>query len=160
MKEWQSHQDHSITFGDHALALLDLDHFKDVNDRFGHDVGDAVLVRFCQTVVKSIRRNDLFGRMGGEEFLIFFPNCNLEDAKARLIQVQQDLHELQFADAPGYRCSFSAGVCEMQRGVRLDHAITLADECLYAAKSTGRNCVVDSVTRRKSTRHNPLLKHF
>jgi hypothetical protein len=48
----------------------------------------------------------------------------------------------------------------MQRGVRLDHAITLADECLYAAKSTGRNCVVDSVTRRKSTRHNPLLKHF
>lgn len=158
MEEWQSQQEHSVTFGNHALALLDLDHFKDVNDRFGHDVGDSVLVRFCQTVTKSIRRNDLFGRMGGEEFLIFFPSCTLEDAKAQLLNVQQDLLELHFADAPGYRCTFSAGVCEMQRGVRLDHTITLADGCLYGAKSAGRNRVVDSETCNKNTHAQSVVK--
>lgn len=61
-------------FGDHSLAVLDLDHFKRVNDIYGHDMGDRLLISFCRDVVSHIRNIDMFGRVGGEEFLLFMPN--------------------------------------------------------------------------------------
>ena len=142
LKEWQSQQIGEKAYGDHIVALLDIDHFKGVNDSYGHDAGDTVLVRFCRTVVEGIRLQDLFGRMGGEEFLLFLPGCTTDAAVARIEELQREVRTLRFPDAPRYRCTFSAGLCQMQPDQSLDQLINLADRRLYTAKENGRNRVI------------------
>lgn len=152
IQEWLLSQDARSSSGNHALALLDLDRFKSVNDQFGHDVGDTVLVQFSQTILAGIRRNDLFGRMGGEEFLLFLPHCSLDEATQRLLTLQDDLRRIEFADAPGFRCTFSAGVIRLRTSTALDRAIAAADERLYLAKSQGRDRIVAMPRSRRSMR--------
>ncbi len=126
-----------------VLALLDLDHFKQVNDRYGHAAGDAVLQRFARASELEARAGDLFARWGGEEFLIALPAGDLESAKSLLARLQARMHCMSFDDfAPGLRVSFSAGVAECAHPDHLTSALKQADLALYRAKAEGRARVI------------------
>jgi diguanylate cyclase (GGDEF)-like protein len=127
-----------------AMLLIDLDHFKQINDRYGHQFGDQVLAEFARIVAGSIRAGDLFGRYGGEEFCILLPNTSEEEAQA-----QADRLRLAFeADMTTFLhrrldCTISIGVSESSEvGLGFNQLFAAADRALYAAKQRGRNCVV------------------
>lgn len=129
-------------FGEHSLAVLDLDNFKRLNDFYGHALGDSVLVAFCQKVVSHIRTVDLFGRIGGEEFLLFMPNCCLAAALAKLEGLQA-LVAKRSSNTIDTMLSytFSAGVVSLTADEEINDIIRRADRLLYQAKADGRACV-------------------
>ena len=123
-----------------ALLLLDLDHFKRVNDRHGHAVGDAVLKRFSETVQANLRGSDIFGRWGGEEFLVIAPHLNLNDAVQMAEKLRHAIADAEFESDT--RLTASIGVSEYRPGEPASALIDRADLALYAAKKAGRNRVV------------------
>ncbi|WP_418316226.1 diguanylate cyclase domain-containing protein [Piscinibacter sakaiensis] len=122
-----------------SLAILDLDHFKAVNDTYGHHIGDAVLCAFCKHVNQQIRPPHMLGRLGGEEFLLLMPGTSLAEADTVLERVRRTL---QPADSVPY--TFSGGIAQAGAGEPLALVIERADSALYHAKRSGRDC---SVTR-------------
>ena len=122
-----------------SLAILDLDHFKAINDTHGHHVGDEVLSAFCQHVGQQIRASHRLGRLGGEEFLLLMPGTPLADAEVVLERVHSTLKPCAEV---GY--TFSAGVAQAGVGEPLAAVIKRADGALYEAKRTGRDCSVTS----------------
>jgi len=127
-----------------AVALIDLDHFKVVNDRYGHDCGDRVLKRFAELACQMIRSSDILCRLGGEEFVIVFATAGAATAAKRVSELLASFQALRF-DGPGVAllaCSFSAGVSELGAdGEDLPELLRRADLALYRAKSDGRSCV-------------------
>jgi len=123
-----------------SLILFDIDRFKEVNDTYGHDVGDEVLKTVSELVGKNIRDSDIFGRWGGEEFLLILPNTDLEQAK----KVAQKLRKIteKFEMPKNITITASFGVSEFKEGDNIDTVIKRADNRLYDAKRTGRNKVV------------------
>ncbi|TCJ14658.1 diguanylate cyclase [Parasulfuritortus cantonensis] len=122
-----------------SVMLLDLDHFKEVNDRHGHPAGDQVLKRFVAILRDNVRAADIVGRWGGEEFLIVAPHIGLDSA-AQLAEKLRGL--IESADlGPGIRITASIGVAEYRANESLDDLIARADQALYAAKAGGRNRV-------------------
>ncbi|MBU2359885.1 MAG: GGDEF domain-containing protein [Alphaproteobacteria bacterium] len=141
-EEWLEMQRVQLHFGTHSLVVLDLDHFKHINDRYGHDQGDDVLISFCRTVVSSLRPFDLFGRIGGEEFLLLMPNCTLDVSRARLSLLQQKIRELgENSKNPAMKYTFSAGLVAVQSINDIHDTIRAADKLLYIAKMDGRDCL-------------------
>ena len=132
-----------------ALAIMDLDGFKQVNDRYGHDVGDQILVHFGRLVLERVRLQDLFGRIGGEEFFLFMPQCGLEVARKLLDTILADLeaHSV-IADLPTFRYSFSAGLIAMSPTIEVEQGLRGADKLLYRAKQGGRARVIDTLSSR------------
>jgi diguanylate cyclase (GGDEF)-like protein len=124
-----------------TLAVLDLDHFKSINDTHGHHIGDAVLRAFCVHVSHRIRPPHMLGRLGGEEFLLLMPGAPLAEAALILERVRQS--PMSHADV---RYTFSAGIAQAGAGESLATVIKRADIALYEAKRTGRNCSVASPT--------------
>ena len=125
-----------------ALAMIDLDHFKQVNDEHGHELGDRVLVDFARFVLERVRLQDLFGRIGGEEFLLFMPECPTTLAKTRLEALIAELENRQVvSDIPAFRYSFSSGLIRLTPEVALDEGLHAADQLLYLAKASGRACI-------------------
>ena len=136
-----------------SLVFVDLDHFKLVNDRYGHEEGDRVLHNAAEALQKTLRQSDIVVRWGGEEFLVVIGGdvaqgvALLEDAKAALGARHFKLRE---TDQPMGRISFSAGVAALpRRPEALAAAIEQADALLYLAKSEGRDRVlgVDALSR-------------
>ncbi len=126
-----------------GFLILDLDHFKQVNDRFGHDVGDNVLQQMCMTVSAMLRQPDYFGRTGGEEFLIVLPDTGAEQALAIAERLRLAIAAISFADSPQQlRITCSIGVSQYQPDEALNISLTRADDALYQAKADGRNKVV------------------
>lgn len=126
-----------------SIVVIDLDHFKLINDDFGHDAGDAVLKKFCEMVSGFLRDTDCFGRIGGEEFLLIFPHTNADDAKLVSDRLRESMATTDFGQLKGSRQpSFSAGV-SMQTDDDQDERslIKRADEAVYLAKNKGRNRV-------------------
>lgn len=121
-----------------TLAILDLDHFKSCNDRFGHGAGDDALRRFAEVGRRSVRPGDLLGRWGGEEFLLVLPGTGKDDAALILERLRAVLVAETLDTAPDYRLRFSAGAVEAS-GRTLHDALVAADEALYRAKAAGRN---------------------
>ena len=123
-----------------ALLVIDIDHFKRINDRCGHDVGDDVLRRLVATVVARKRRADLLFRTGGEEFLLLLPGASLDDAQ----HVADDmlLRLGQAALLPDARVTVSIGVSALEAGQSADAWVKRADLALYEAKRAGRDRVV------------------
>ncbi len=135
-----------------AAAIVDLDHFKLVNDHHGHDAGDCVLRGFADLVRKETRAEDVVCRYGGEEFVLLLPGAETAQAAARLEGLLARFRTLRFEDADGgtFGCSFSAGVAAWQGGdERLEAVLARADEALYAAKGAGRGQVRDGVERQR-----------
>ena len=126
-----------------AVSLLDLDHFKRINDGMGHAVGDQVLRRFADIAARQLRGGDLLSRWGGEEFLVLFPATRSADACAALQRVRDALAAQDFSDlSPSLRVTFSAGVTMIQSSESDAAAIERADRAMYCAKGEGRNRTV------------------
>ena len=133
-----------------SLSIVDIDHFKSINDRHGHAAGDQVLAHVGRIVGTTLREADLFGRIGGEEFGILLVNTNRRDALARIeslrLLIACDKCQASSAEEgqTALGCTFSAGVDEYRHGETLSNLMARADAALYAAKSRGRDRVVDA----------------
>lgn len=124
-----------------CIAVLDIDHFKAVNDRFGHLTGDAVLKEFCAVATAAIRVTDRFARFGGEEFmLVLAPDTHADVARIATERVRQAVqaHDWQTI-AVGLEVTVSAGVAEFTGDETVEQVVLRADEALYGAKEAGRN---------------------
>jgi diguanylate cyclase (GGDEF)-like protein len=127
-----------------AVVLVDLDHFKQVNDRHGHDAGDRVLQGFAALARAQTRTEDMACRYGGEEFVLLLPGANAAQAAARVAQLLQQFGQLSFDSAEGgsFSCSFSAGVAVSSEAEEVLPALLVrADAALYMAKAAGRSRV-------------------
>lgn len=123
-----------------SVVLLDLDHFKRINDTHGHAVGDHVLRMFAQCLAAAGRSSDLVCRWGGEEFLWLLPGCRVDEALDAVGRLRTDLQRLNFEPvAPGLQPTLSAGVTQLAEGDTLELAIERSDRALYAAKQAGRD---------------------
>ncbi|NCC28209.1 MAG: GGDEF domain-containing protein [Gammaproteobacteria bacterium] len=134
-----------------SLIMMDLDHFKQVNDRFGHAGGDLVLVAFTGLLQSRVRAGDLPGRLGGEEFAVFMPDAGLQAAVDVAERLRTSLATLRPLDAD-YRITASFGVAEHRPDEDADALLGRADDLLYRAKSSGRNQVVLEPTAAASDR--------
>jgi diguanylate cyclase (GGDEF)-like protein len=125
-----------------SVFLLDIDFFKKVNDSFGHNVGDDVLLEFSKILRRCVRPSDRVYRWGGEEFLVLLPNTDLEFAKAVCNRVMKDLSNFQF-DHVG-KITASIGVAVLEYGDDMNSFLKRADDLLYKAKNNGRDQVVSA----------------
>jgi len=126
-----------------ALLLLDLDHFKDYNDSYGHLEGDKVLVRFSQIIKSCLRANDTAYRYGGEEFTVILPETGGEEAGLVAQRIRAALEDERFAPINGkeVKITISIGVTEYQPKEELSSFIQRADRAMYRSKQKGRNLV-------------------
>lgn len=127
----------------YIIILLDLDHFKTINDTYGHHVGDTALVHIAQTLSKTVRKTDIVARYGGEEFILLLPEITVTQAfeiaeKCRNIIASQ---ALQFTDGQCIHITASFGIGVSSSELSIDQAIYYADQALYHAKQSGRNQV-------------------
>jgi diguanylate cyclase (GGDEF)-like protein len=129
--------------GPFALAVLDLDHFKTVNDQYGHEVGDRVLVRVAALLLDGLRQDDAVVRTGGEEFVVLMPATGARAAAAVCERLRRAIADEPWERIlPGVALTASVGLAAGEDGVDLDVLARLADERLYAAKRAGRDRVV------------------
>ena len=125
-----------------ALVLADLDHFKEVNDTYGHQVGDAVIAAFGALLADCRGPNDIVGRIGGEEFCVVLPRCDEQAARLLAEQLRSSFASLDMSGGLHARgCTASFGVTEFNAGENFDAVFSRADRALYEAKRAGRNCV-------------------
>jgi diguanylate cyclase len=126
-----------------SLAICDLDHFKKINDTFGHQAGDRVLKVIGRSISKRLRTVDFFGRYGGEEFVAILPETNLPDAQELLEKIRAAIANTAFnyKEQP-LAITLSIGVAEFFPGDTVESVFARADKALYAAKAAGRNRVV------------------
>jgi diguanylate cyclase len=125
-----------------SLAMLDLDHFKRINDGYGHLAGDKVLKIIANVLRKRLRSTDFIARFGGEEFVLLMPDSSLTDALAagEVLRAAIEACPFHFKGEP-VTITVSMGVAQFQPGERSDLALKRADEALYRAKAAGRNRV-------------------
>ncbi|MBK5969107.1 MULTISPECIES: diguanylate cyclase [Thiorhodovibrio] len=127
-----------------AVAMLDIDHFKQVNDSYGHAVGDRVIMALAHLLKQRLRKSDGIGRYGGEEFVVILPDCNLQVAQSVLEDIRARFEVLPFLhNDHEFRCTLSAGIASTLEYPDADDGQLLiaADQALYAAKHAGRNRV-------------------
>lgn len=124
-----------------SVAFIDLDHFKSINDQFGHEAGDTVLICMADTVARNLRRGDLLARWGGEEFLLIMPNTDLAQAESALERLRQIGFGMRPDNTP---VTASIGVAECMADAVTDwkQLVDIADQRMYHAKQGGRNRVV------------------
>lgn len=123
-----------------SIMLCDIDHFKSVNDQFGHDAGDAVLIQIADTFRKALRKQDLVARWGGEEFLFLLPETNVNDALIIAEKVRKKVQNSDFHHQNRkITATVSIGLGEVSEATPVEQTINLADQALYHAKSGGRN---------------------
>lgn len=132
---------------DHPLSvcLCDLDKFKQINDTYGHIMGDEVLEAFAKVISEEIRTEDVAGRLGGDEFCLIFPHVRAEVASICLERIRRKFEKMRFTteDGMAFYCSATFGIADMDPPDLTQEAlIESADQSLYAAKEEGRNCVV------------------
>lgn len=127
---------------DFSVASIDLDNFKQVNDVYGHLVGDQILRNFAEFILSRARKSDIVTRSGGEEFIIVFPYTNAENAFRALNSFREEFAaRTQFAGTDEFKVSFSAGVASTNHYQDLDSLLAAADQALYNSKEKGRNCI-------------------
>jgi diguanylate cyclase (GGDEF)-like protein len=123
-----------------CLVLIDIDHFKRINDNHGHSQGDEVLRAFARAARTALRETDTLGRWGGEEFLLMLPDTTVEGAQRVIARVREQLSQVNFERIhPSLRVTFSAGITGCIPGDVLTRAVERADQAMYAAKQGGRD---------------------
>ena len=126
-----------------CVALIDLDHFKHINDQHGHAVGDAALKIFALVAQAELAAIDTLARWGGEEFLLLMPETELPEATQRMSALQQRVQQHDWSTlAPGLSLNFSAGLCQPDRQASVHLTLERADRALYQAKAQGRGRTV------------------
>jgi diguanylate cyclase (GGDEF)-like protein len=139
LKEWRSHQIQQELAGENAIALIDIDHFKTVNDTLGHQVGDRVLVELTARLGSHLRASDVLARWGGEEFVVLMRHCTLAEVLPLAEKMRALVAETPF-DGVG-TVTISIGIAELQPKDDLATWLDRADQAMYDAKSAGRNAV-------------------
>ncbi|USD66921.1 diguanylate cyclase [Vibrio sp. SCSIO 43136] len=133
-----------------SLILIDIDHFKKINDVYGHDVGDDVLTQMAKLLSKYTRKENIVCRWGGEEFVILLPQANAEMAMCAMTALQQKIKQATFG--PIKNLTVSAGIATFKIGEPLQSWVGRADVALYAAKADGRDCFKLSVENQRANR--------
>jgi diguanylate cyclase (GGDEF)-like protein len=125
-----------------SVVMMDIDHFKQVNDSYGHPVGDQVIRSLSWLLKQRLRRHDVLCRYGGEEFLVGLPHTDTEQAHAIMDRIRQDFAKIRhpYGDSH-FSATCSAGVATYPIHSTSDALIKAADEALYQAKRSGRNCI-------------------
>lgn len=135
-KEYERKQRYNSTF---SFIIFDVDHFKSINDNYGHDKGDKILKEMSSLIKNNIRKNDFFGRWGGEEFVIIASENNLDSAYKLAEKLRKEIENYNFIENENITASF--GVSEIKSNWTIDQLIKKADDALYRAKAKGRNRV-------------------
>jgi diguanylate cyclase (GGDEF)-like protein len=126
-----------------SVCVMDVDHFKSINDNFGHHAGDAVLKGVARTMIESLRATDIIVRFGGEEFLVLFPQTDAKSAALVAERLRVALEQERFDALPqGQHVTVSMGIAEHEPGDTAEQTISRADAALYEAKNLGRNRVL------------------
>lgn len=143
LKLIEDEKQHADRYGpSFCLCLLDVDHFKRINDTYGHAAGDNVLQTLAKTLQDEIRVTDCFGRYGGEEFLLLLPNTGVEDAGALIDRIRKKIEWMSLPLAEKVNMTVSAGITDYRPQENISQTIDRADKALYQAKATGRNQVI------------------
>ena len=141
LEEWLRHVERYG--GAFCVIMLDLDHFKRVNDDYGHQVGDHVLAQTAEVLRQGLRQTDIVGRYGGEEFLVVLPHSDCSGARVVAERIRKHMERTVMADgkAKTFSITVSLGIGERFRGDGVDTLVGRADKALYLAKANGRNRV-------------------
>jgi polar amino acid transport system substrate-binding protein len=123
-----------------SLIFFDIDHFKEINDTYGHKTGDNTLEKISYLVKKSLRKSDIFGRWGGEEFLIILPETTKHEAIALAEKIRKLIEEYSFDTIGNITCSF--GVSKLNKEDISTTILSRVDCRLYEAKKCGRNIII------------------
>ena len=129
-------------FRDISFLFFDIDHFKKINDTYGHDVGDKVLKEFASVVKNSLRVGDIFFFFCGEEFVVILLGSNEMDSKVMADEIRKKVEDMTFDNPSELKITVSIGVAEFDGDITFENLIKNADNALYKAKDTGRNKVV------------------
>lgn len=127
------------SYEDICLAIFDIDFFKQVNDEYGHLIGDEILISFSNIINDSIRKTDIFARWGGEEFTLLMPKTKINDAFFVVDNLRKSVEEYNFKVVGNKTCSI--GITQFKDGDTIEEILIRADEALYESKETGRNKV-------------------
>jgi diguanylate cyclase (GGDEF)-like protein len=131
-----------------SLMILDIDKFKSINDTYGHDVGDIVIINLANYLKQRQRKSDIVSRFGGEEFVILLPNTSLENAKNLAEDIRKDIQnstlEFNLKSALQYTVSIGVSQIDIKNEKNIESALKRADKALYEAKNNGRNKVCAS----------------
>ncbi|MEK7425173.1 MAG: diguanylate cyclase [Actinomycetota bacterium] len=131
-----------------AFVMADIDHFKRVNDTYGHETGDRAIKTFVEVAKATVRQSDVIARWGGEEFAFAFPNLDPVEARDVIDRMRLELAgRLSTSDLPGFTVSF--GIVAADECLSLEDAVRFADDALYEAKALGRNCSVIASTEAR-----------
>ena len=131
-----------------SVVFLDIDHFKAINDRLSHAVGDRVLVDIARLIQDELYSGEVVGRYGGEEFVILCPETPLEAGIERAERLRRNIMGTKFADRDDLRVTASFGVSQVENGDTPETVVKRADQALYEAKNSGRNRTCFRATRR------------
>lgn len=134
-KEWFGFKNVSVVF-------FDIDHFKKINDTYGHDIGDIALRTVAETIQASLRTGDTAARWGGEEMIASLLGAGEKDAVEKAEEIRQKIEKLDFAEATNLKMTISSGVASSDGKTSLEELVKRADQALYQAKNSGRNKVV------------------
>ena len=138
--EWQEFKRHSRTF---SMLIVDIDFFKNINDEYGHHVGDEVLVKVAKTLETNLRESDVIARWGGEEFLILLPSLNVQEAYWVAEKLRKCVSEQTIESPPhSIKVTITCGVADIKDYDSVDACIHAVDKKLYVGKESGRNAVV------------------
>ncbi len=135
MLSFAKRENHTCT-----VAMMDIDKFKNVNDTYGHDVGDSVIIDLSNNINELLRQSDIFARFGGEEFAVIYQNTNIDDAKKVSEKIRQAIEKSCVNDLINYTISIGISSVDLEKDT-LDNALKQADKALYVAKQNGRNQV-------------------
>ncbi|MFK7817668.1 MAG: GGDEF domain-containing protein [Planctomycetaceae bacterium] len=144
-----------------AVLMIDLDHFKQINDRYGHSMGDEVLTEVAETLSGQLRSYDLLVRFGGDEFAAILTDCYMTDIHIPATRLQEGIRRLgerfDFEEPP-LTVSIGAATCPGNQKVAAQRLVDAADECMYAAKKAGRGCAytLDIALSGKTGKPRPL----
>lgn len=125
-----------------SILFLDIDHFKKVNDTYGHGIGDLVLRTVAETITKSVRDGDIVARWGGEEIVALLLGANESDAKIKAEDIRSSIENLTFSAYPDLKVTISIGISHYTSGLSIEEIIKRADTAVYKAKEMGRNKTV------------------
>lgn len=129
-------------FKDVSFLLFDIDHFKKINDTFGHATGDVVLQNVAEVLRENLRVGDIVARWGGEEFVAILLGAHEKEAKNKAEEIRKKVEAMTFEDPKDLKVTISIGIAEFEEGKSFEDMVNHADEALYKAKNSGRNCVI------------------
>ncbi|MEJ0068861.1 MAG: GGDEF domain-containing protein [Pseudomonadota bacterium] len=132
---------HGLLF---SVLMLDIDHFKRINDTYGHPIGDEAIKALADICNKALRPHDLLARYGGEEFVLTLPQTNTDGAHVVAERIRGMVEAFALETEQGtVRFTVSIGVSSYKNGKPFEQIVSRADQALYKAKQSGRNCVID-----------------